>query len=630
MRQWTAMHVEAHCGGSSGATPGGTGDPMLDVLMPIIGQAANRLGEAFAREIFGFSDPAEERRLAELRRLEQARQAELARQRQEALERRRRQLHARLMSDLVRLGSGGELSLMDMDGRPAAPHAAAAARSPLPLLDLDDGLRPAGTAFFGLGGGGPAPLPAHIVDLRDLRRAAYLVEQAGSAGSSDRPLLIDEAVRAIEGDGSLLADAPPGFAVAQGEDKLAALRARQHEFEQAAQNLRVADGRRAQADWVVRAAEQAEHRARQTLARMQAERAPAERIAEQRALLENLIAAAQHARESLATAQRELDLARELQRWAEWGRRQQVATLDGSAWAELNDGERRSRAQLESIYRRKLDVPPPELPGAVARAENGRRALAALEQLEASLSVLPEAERAAARERLEAARHRAELMDYTDRVINAHTRSRIEQMRQLEGVRDAAEREVRAFAAEAVDTFGSALGAFRKAGDALLRDPALREAAQLLALHDRLDDAGKLHAEFGSVRRAMQSGSLPFDEKTRLSERASGLAAALASDLALLERSHPELARRFAARAGPWIAAGHGVARSTHLALELVDLHQQARLLDGQLGDQARHLRRVQEQYARHVQSFHHERRALEELLARRASVTPVAAAAPR
>ncbi len=621
MERMVSLHAEQHCGGG-GSSFGSVGtDPVFGLLRPVLERAAEDLGEAVAREIFGYRDPAEQQRLAELRRLEQERLAALERERQEELARRRRELHRRLLSDMAWLGSGDvELPLMELDGASRAQPSPPSPTS-LPLLEMDDALRPAGTAFFGGGGGAPAPtVRAHVVELRDLRCAAYLVERARGAAAEDRVLLLDEALRALEGDASLLADAPSDFRVADGEEKLAALRARQARLESAARELGTAESRAAQAEWVDRAARSAVRRAEEARARLRASGAAPAAIARQGALLEELRAAATRAGETLDAARRERDLAHEIHDWARWGRREQVATLDGSAWAELTEAQQQSRASLERIYRRKIDVPPPEIPGSIARAENGRRALAKLGELEAGLAALPEAEQARARESLVEARRRAELMDYYDRVINAHTRERVQSMGELSAQPAAAEREVRSLALTSFETLDGMFTTFRKDQLQILARAGDLDVQVLNALEDKLEKAASARSDLGLLREGIRSGSLSVEGQRALSNRIAEQAQAIAEQE--LE-DVPAAVLKGAEQVVPYLKAAKSLAQATQHTLEVLDLHQQARMLDERLGDQARQLRQVQEQYERQVDGFQRERRALEALQATRARALP-------
>jgi len=79
--------------------------------------------------------------------------------------------------------------------------------------EADDGLRPGGTSFFGLGGGtgkAPPPEPANdpmVVDLRHLRRATYMVQAVETSTTEQVPALLEKALGAATGD---LPDLPAG------------------------------------------------------------------------------------------------------------------------------------------------------------------------------------------------------------------------------------------------------------------------------------------------------------------------------------------------------------------------------------------------------------------------------------
>jgi len=640
MRQWGLAHEREHCGGGSAsiAGPVSTGDPALDLLMPVVQQASQQLGEAIAREIFGFRDPAEERRLAELRRIEREREAELERQRQLELERRRRELHAQLMRDMIQIGSTGELSLLGLE--PSAPLESADAES-LPLLGLDesldaeDGVRPAGTAFFGLGGGGPhdrdrtSSGSERPIQLRDLLRAAYLAERAHLA-PSDGEAWMREAERALEGDTTLIVDAPEHFDLEDAEGKLVDLRRAQRHLAGARADLRSAEQTSTQADQILAATERAQQRAKDTLERMQQQGSSPAEQARQRSLSAELERARRLALAARANAARELELARALYQWAKRGRTQQLATLDGSAWQEMSEGERRSYAQLQAIYHRKFDVPPPELPGAIARAENGRRATARIEEIERALEQIPEAERQDLDTTLEDARRSAEMLSHYDRVINAHTRRRVQNMQQLEQIPASARGEMQALASESVELLGGSIGRFRDRGNRIFSDPEFREVARGLSIESKLSDALGLRSEADALAEAMRSGEISFDDAAKLSQRATGWATDLAAELDTLRRAHPKLARRLAGPIGSWIQSAHGVARATEHTAEIALLHQQAEQLDAELGQSARQLRDIKDRYEQKVDQFRTERRRLEEELARHPHIRPSAASTDR
>jgi hypothetical protein len=212
MQQWKQRHIEAHrqqLGGSSGgASPGmsgmSTGDPAVDMMLPVIEHGSRAIGEGLARALFG--DPEAQRRQAELHRLEQERLAELQRQREAELERQRREKHQRLLSDLVFLGGSEDMplaELMDDDSAPAVDFDGARSTEPLPLLGLDDDPAPAGTSFFGEGGVGSAASDdggLGLVDLRDLPDYGVAVPDAPAAGARGFGPMTDVPAPYIEGN----------------------------------------------------------------------------------------------------------------------------------------------------------------------------------------------------------------------------------------------------------------------------------------------------------------------------------------------------------------------------------------------------------------------------------------------
>ncbi|NQT86416.1 M48 family metalloprotease [bacterium] len=133
-----------------------------------------------------------------------ARQRILERQRRIELARKREALHRKLLSELKLLDSTGNLPLLglgDDDGKLPLMGMDGGRDEKLPLLDMEDGLRPRGTALFGTGGGGKAQPHGdpNVVDLRNLRTAAYLVRKAEAAGPADGALLRDWATDIADG-----------------------------------------------------------------------------------------------------------------------------------------------------------------------------------------------------------------------------------------------------------------------------------------------------------------------------------------------------------------------------------------------------------------------------------------------
>ena len=312
----------------------------------------------------------------------------------------------------------------------------------------------------------------------------------------------------------------------------------------------------------------------------------------------------------------------------DWSRRARVLALGDTPFGAPSEAARASRSKLERIYARKFEVPSPEIAGSIARAEYGRRALERVAGLESQLASLPRDEREAAGERPERARHRAELMTYYDELINLRTRERIGALRELDASRRAANERVQSLAAESVDTLGAAGAGFRGAGEALLGDPAFREASRLLGIEEKLADANGLAEELSGLRQGLPAGELDFELRTKFSQRAATLGTELAKSMATLRGIDPALAGRVAARSTFWIGAGHGLLRASDHTLAILELHQSTRFLDDQLGDAAVEARRLKGLYERQVDGFVAERRALERLVATHAVPASASASA--
>lgn len=196
-------------GSSSGTSyGGGTGDPTFDAMMPMLDSMFQQMGKSLAETLFG--NPEEDRRRAEMRRLEQERLQEGERQRREEMARIRRELHQKLLSELMLLDTTGDLPLMTLSsfGDLGLLGVGQDGGDELELMGIDDGLRPAGTSFFGLGGGPGNSQPGGsevTVKMSDLRRAAYLVQKAQGAEGSDAELLVDEGMKIAQGQPAFVA-----------------------------------------------------------------------------------------------------------------------------------------------------------------------------------------------------------------------------------------------------------------------------------------------------------------------------------------------------------------------------------------------------------------------------------------
>ncbi len=205
-----------------------TGTGSTPAMSPALEAAASQLGAALGGELrkLLFGNPAEAARRAELQRQQQA--AEQARFAEEARLRdiRREEVFQRLAGAL-KLSGINTLAIRGFDGDRGELTlkgvAVDAPRNGDPLaLKLGgesasgDNLRPQGTAAFGIGGGSTVTIQPEpntdpmVVDLRDVQRSAFLVQSVETASIQDAPVLLDEALKAANGDESFISDVPAG------------------------------------------------------------------------------------------------------------------------------------------------------------------------------------------------------------------------------------------------------------------------------------------------------------------------------------------------------------------------------------------------------------------------------------
>ena len=128
------------------------------------------------------------------------------------------------------------------------------------------------------------------------------------------------------------------------------------------------------------------------------------------------------------------------------------------------------------------------------------------------------------------------------------------------------------------------------------------------------------------LRQGLLAGEVDFELRSKLSQRAATLGIELAEGVASLRGADPALAGRLAARSTFWIGAGHGVLRASDHTLAILELHQNTRFRNDQLGDAAVEARKLKGLYERQVDGYQIERRALERLVSTHA--VPASAAA--
>ena len=482
-RDMPPSHDFTHGGGSSGGY-NAANDPFVQTMTPLMGAFFNGFGQGMANSMF--SDPAADARQQALRQEQQRREQEEAQRRQSEEARLRQIAHERLMKSLKltsTVGSGLRLKSLDddeFDGDGRTRSGNAGAGDAVVGSDVVD-LRPAGTAFFGTGGGGePAALnDTSVVDLRDYRRARDLAQAAYGAAPADRELLLSEAERAADGDNTVVLD-PNAKSLPVDAAKYQSFQTTNQAYQDAAHGLSAAQSRLNLAERRVAAVSQAVRSLEQDIDKLTASGADAGAIAEKRRLLEEARKALAACQAERGAAQKEVETAQSVRDLMKWGRRQELVVSGGGAWEPLPPEQEQNLSKLQRIYGRQTVPPAPEIPGWVARAEAGRHALQQVDRYEEMVAACPEENKATAEIQLDRVRHKAEMMDYYDRVMNAQRLERIESMKQLQEIQAEADRQNGQLRRGGRLDGGKCLGDFRDGGGATPPGPRLAEGQHAL------------------------------------------------------------------------------------------------------------------------------------------------------
>lgn len=626
-RDMPASHDFTHGAGSGGGGGGynSYNDPFIQAMTPIMQSMFEQIGQDFAKSMFG--DPVEEARQRAIREEEERRRAEEARWRAAELARQREIAHQKLMKSLKHFGTtGAGLQLksltaggLDFDGKKMGG---------LKLKRMDDEpveLRPGGSSFFGLGGGsdvslgnGGQPL-AHndpmVVDLRDYRRTSFLAQAANNAAPEDQKFLVDEAVRAADGDTSFVAEPPEGTPVAENEQKFLEFQKTNKNYREAQHDFVAASARENLAQRRVKVAEEGVRRTQKELDQLVAKGTDPSIIANKRKYLQEIQKALAISQEELKEAEQETRIAKDVHVLIGWGRRQQVISLGGGRPEPLSEEQKESLSKLQRVYGRMKEPPNPYIAGWTKRAEAGRRAFKQIERFENTIALNPELNKEALEPHLKQAKHKAEMMDYYDKIINARTLERTEAMRELTVIRGKAEVKFKQFSDEALGTIEGAVGDFRSAANVVLGDPTLAGAKEMLDLNDKLQNAKGIADDIKRMRGLIQTGQADFETRSKLVERTSSLSISLVKDMDLLKSKHPEVAKRILGRSAFWVKAGHGLARTTNHTMDLLQLHQDTRLTSDNLGEWAKHGAKIQKIYKKQVDGYITERNELNKML---------------
>ena len=294
-----------------------------------------------------------------------------------------------------------------------------------------------------------------------------------------------------------------------------------------------------------------------------------------------------------------------------WGRMQDVLTLDGGSW-EPPVGA--SLSKLERISGRgPIDLPLPEIPGWVARAENGRRALERVDQYEDRIAELPEADQAGTTPTRPGPPHgRADgqlRSSSTPRLWNVPA---VQRLREL---RSGATQTMDGFYKESLGTLESAVSDFRSAGEALLKDPTFVEAHHALNLNSQVQDAKSLASDIAEFRKAGATEA-PISSRNSIVGTGSKLPVSVTKDMKWLKNLQPQARKTDPCRSAFWLSAGQG-SLGPRNTMDILEMHQATRFTSDLLGDRAISLRKIKELYQKQVDAFDVRSNELEKLCTR-------------
>jgi len=631
-------HISMAHGSSSGPSGGYTGNFEFDVSTMLMQNFMQGFQQGMEQnqqrqEALRRQQILDQQRRAEEERLRREQEAREARERQRVREQRRGALDRTMNAELKKVDLDTELTLKldDSDG------------GDLQLKGLDDELRPAGTSFFGTGGGDGASTDAMGTDFLRYRNATYLATAAYGAGAKDQEFLIDEAVRAANGDSSFIAAPPKGAEIAISEAGLTRFRDTEARTREIQQNLEMARKQHMQAGYRVKVAHEAGRRARAALAELEASGADPALIAEKRKQLAAIEAAIVLSEEELKLSKEAVAIAEDFEKLFTWGQRQEIAALGGRQWQGIPKDLTAATSRIAEHYNRPyIDVPPPVILGSLRRADIGEKAFHRIKDFEAAISKLPPAQQVEARAHIVGMKKKAALLDYYDQVINARTNERIEAFKDLTVLRKDSKKRMDDFLNEALGTFGGSVADFRKAGASMLGDPAFQAMNEALGMEEAMQDATKIHDEIQILRATQTSGEIDLEDVSKLSERAAKLAQVVAKDSAAFEATlgaaefkrifgvtstNPNSAlvkkygaaesQRMLGRVGFLVSSGAGLARMTNQTMDILDMHQATSQINDELGDAAIHLKSVQKMHGKQVDEFKARSQALQVLLSR-------------
>ena len=295
--------------------------------------------------------------------------------------------------------------------------------------------------------------------------------------------------------------------------------------------------------------------------------------------------------------------------------------------------------ELNKVYRTLKIVEPPsparDLPGWVAQARGGQQALQYVSLKQNELSQKTDSVEILLQ--LEKVKKKAEMLDYYDRIINAHTKERMEAMQEMSRLKEESDKKQQELLDEAKELGFSLLLNLRKLdwANAPVMTQEKRNAEHFLETVEDLAKMKDLASGFlDEIERAKQGKSDP----DRLLKTARELTDDAIAVRKYLMPNSPDWVREgesFAVRPGPrignspeWIRAEDVATKSSVVAgvtfaaikiemksFEYIDIYKRNAEIADSLGGRARDLKEVQRMRERFVQEYNVEKRKLEALM---------------
>lgn len=285
---------------------------------------------------------------------------------------------------------------------------------------------------------------------------------------------------------------------------------------------------------------------------------------------------------------------------------------------------------LRRILADTVSVPRPPVAGWIRKASVGDDYRATLTILAAEAGQRG-ADPVALQVGLDALERKANLISFYDRWINAETAERIDAMREIGDVANAAQREMETLRLDAMSVLSAGLSTFLQAEADLASDPdvkvlidelprwqralaggggrgplterQIKRVGAILGLRERLECARDTLQETLSLVRIYQAKGRREDVE-RLTEKLQELGAELLQHLDALRDVDPRLVERAFGRTAFWWNAAGGLTRMAQRTLDMAEMNLLAAQLNARLGDKAVLAKQVQERQRQLVNEY--------------------------